>query len=115
MDIGCQDRIFGNLGSHFNDKLNSKPELRCKPNMSSFLAVVGNILPETSEFLRTILANEDLPNDYEDIFSFLPKIIKSGTDNCAAHHICNDIFMFTGELRKRVNIGIRCVVEEQPL
>ena len=59
-----------------------------------------------------ILAHEVTPNDEDSdnkIFVFLNQTTEFGTKNCATHHICNDLTMFVGRIRKVTNIGVKGV------
>ena len=78
---------------------------------SCFPAEVTSITPQVQRVLETVLAHEVTPRDgiADTVFSFLSEPTEFGTDNCATHHICNNLALFIGEIRKVTNIGVKGV------
>lgn len=59
--------------------------------------------------LRTVMADDTVFHTGNQTFAVMPKQLSFGTDNCATHHIYNDITLFVGVIDKTTNIGIRGV------
>ena len=79
---------------------------------SCFPAEITTMGPKVQHVLETILAHEIMleHKDTEDIMaSFLNLTTEFGTDNRAMHHICNDITLFFGKIRKVANVGVKGV------
>ena len=59
-----------------------------------FVAKEFKMQPNIKLILETILANEEAPQDQDNVTKFFATKPEFGTDNCATRHMCNDKTLF---------------------
>ena len=61
-----------------------------------FLAEECKIQPNVKLVLVINLANKQSPHDQDNVTKLFPAKFEFSTDNCAAHHVCNNRTIFIG-------------------